>query len=141
LSVVQVVANLKWFYDEVVPAEHLHFPVVAHRSAGVDCVGCIVPEINGDEITLKCNECGAVVGTINSAIFEALRLAFTDRILVHRFDEADAPEVLTSISEECQREECDRCPGIFHREDAGDQPVFCVHVCHKVSEQGVSSVH
>src|SRR5260370_25496184 len=45
-----------------------------------------------------------------------------------------------SISEECQHEACDRCPGAFHREDAGDQPVFCVHVCHKIkSEGGVNS--
>jgi hypothetical protein len=72
--------------------------------------------------------------TINSVILEALEQAITDQIVIHKFDEADAPEVFTSISEECQREECDRCPGVFHQEeDAGDQAVFCVHFCHKMS--------
>jgi hypothetical protein len=81
-----------WRYDEMVPDEPLHFPVVPHRSAGVDCVGCIVPETDGDEITLKCNECGAVVGTIDVAILKALTQAISDSILVHKFDELDAPE-------------------------------------------------
>jgi hypothetical protein len=119
-------------YDEKVPAEALHFPTVTHRSAGVDCGGCIVPEKEGEQVTLKCNECGAVVGTVNAAILEALTQAISDDIVVHKFDELDAPEVLTSISDECQREECGRCPGIFRREETGDQAVFCVHSCHQV---------
>jgi hypothetical protein len=53
----------------------------------------------------RSNECGAVVGTINAAILKALTRAISDGILVHKFDELDAPEVLTSISEECQRGE------------------------------------
>ena len=32
----------------------------------------------------------------------------------HRFEEGDEPEVLTSISYECQHEQCGLCPGIFH---------------------------
>jgi len=128
-------------YDKRVPAEPLHFPVVPHRTAGVNCVGCIVPEPEGDNVTLKCNECGAVVGTINAAILKALTQAISDGIMVHKFDELDAPELLTSISEECQREECERCPGIFQREDAGDQAVFCVHSCHRVPERGGRSVN
>jgi hypothetical protein len=81
----------------MVPAEPLHFSVVPHRTAGANCVRCIVPEPNGEEITLKCNECGAVVGTINAAILKALTRAISDGIMVHKFDELDAPEVLTSI--------------------------------------------
>jgi hypothetical protein len=125
----------------MVPTEPLRFPVVPHRSAGVDCIGCIVPEPNGEQVALKCNECGAVVGTINAAILQALTRAISEGILVHKFDELDAPEVLTSVSEECQRQECDECPGIFHREETGDQAVFCVHSCHKVAERNVSSIN
>jgi hypothetical protein len=132
---------LWWRYDEMVPSEPSHFPVVPHRSTGVNCIGCIVPEPDGEQVTLKCNQCGTVVGTINAAILKALTQAISDGILVHKFDELDAPEVLTSISEECQRMECERCPGIFQREEAGDQPVFCVHSCHKVAERGVSSIN
>lgn len=125
----------------MVPVEHPHFPVVPHRSTGVNCVGWIVPELKGEQVTLKCNECGTVVGTINAAILSALTQAISDGILVHKFEEFDAPEVLTSVSEECQRGECERCPGIFQREDTGDQPVFCVHSCHKVPERGVKSIN
>src|ERR1700674_5209349 len=58
-----------------------------------------------------------------------------------RFNEADAPEVLMSISEDLPAcGECERCPGMFHREDAGDQQVFCVHSCHKVSQQPTGPV-
>ena len=55
-----------------------------------------------------------------------------DERLFHHFDEDDAPEVLTSISEECQRGDCVRCPGIFHHEEAGEERVFCIHECHRV---------
>ena len=98
----------------------------------MNCVGCIVPEPNGEQVTLKCNQCGAVVGTINAAILKALTQAISDGILVQTFDELDAPKLLTSISEECQRGDCERCPGIFQRDEAGDQAVFCVHSCHQV---------
>jgi hypothetical protein len=80
------------------------------------------------------------MGTINTALAEALVMKLLDEVVIHRFDEPDEEaSVLTSISEECQREECDRCPGVFHRRDAGDQPVFCVHVCHKLRSAGGSS--
>ncbi len=114
------------------PAEELHFPTVTHRSAGVACVGCIVHEKDGEQATLKCNECRAVVGTVNASILEALTQAIADDIVIHKFDELDPPEVLTSISNECQREECERCPGIFQREETGVQAVFCVHSCHEL---------
>jgi hypothetical protein len=90
-----------------------------------------VPEPDGEQVTVKCNECGAVVGTINASILKALTQAVSDGITLHKFDELDAPEVLTSISEECQRGGCERCPGIFQREDTGDQAVFCVHACQR----------
>jgi hypothetical protein len=41
---------------------------------------------------------------------------------------------LTSISPQCLEENCQACPGFFQHPDAGDEPVFCVHVCHKVSD-------
>src|SRR5215471_688553 len=40
--------------------------------------------------------------------------------------------------EECQRGEYGRCSGVFHRPDTGDQPVFCMHSCHRV-ERGPGS--
>jgi len=128
-------------YDEMVPTDLPHFPLVPHRSAGVDCNGSIVPEQNGDLVTLRCNLGGAVVGSINAEILKAMEQAISDQIVIHRLDEMDAPRVLTSISEECKCGECDRCPGHFHRPDAGDEPVFCVHECHKVGERGVSSIN
>ncbi len=120
------------------------FPIIPHMSAGVDCCGCIVPEADGDRVALKCNECGASVGYINKGILGDMVMLVNAAVPVkrHVFTVDDAPEVLTSISEECQHEDCGRCPGAFHREDAGDQPVFCVHVCHKIkSEGGVSSIN
>jgi hypothetical protein len=48
----------------------------------------------------------------------------------HRFPEGDEPEVLTSISIECQQEDCGHCPGIFHLPEQGEEPIFCVHRCH-----------
>ena len=50
--------------DEVM----LRFPILAHESAGVDCCGCIVVKTHGKDAELSCNECGAVVGVINTAI-------------------------------------------------------------------------
>ena len=119
-------------YDELVSHDQLHLPVIPHSKAGVKCSGSIVADPDGAQVTLRCNECGAVVGTINAKILNAWEQAITDRIVIHKFDEADAPEVLTSISEECQRNECQQCPGTFHREDAGDETIFCVHFCHQV---------
>ena len=92
-------------------------------------------------VTLKCNQCGTVVGTINAAILAALEQAIADRIVIHKFNEADAPEVLTAISEECQSGDCEHCPGHFQRADVGDDTIFCVHDCHKVSESGSGSIN
>jgi hypothetical protein len=68
----------RWRYDETVPAETPRLPVIPHWKAGVKCNGSIIPEQNGDQITLKCNECGSVVGTINAAILSALEQAIAD---------------------------------------------------------------
>jgi hypothetical protein len=49
----------------------------------------------------------------------------------HRFAPGEEPKVLTSISEECQSESCEACPGIFYRDDHPGKSIFCVHACHK----------
>jgi len=48
------------------------FPHIPHESAGVDCCGCIVPKVLGNDAELRCNECGAVVGVVNTRILEDL---------------------------------------------------------------------
>jgi len=53
----------------------------------------------------------------------------------YRFPEGEEPEVLTSISIECQYDQCERCPGIFHVAEHGGEPVFCVHECHLVPSE------
>ena len=75
------------------------------------------------------------MGNINAAILTALEQAIADSFVFHKFSEMDAPEILTAIAEECQRGECDRCPGHFHREDHGDETIFCVHECHEVQPE------
>ena len=61
-----------------------------------------------------------LMGTRSATIDHCYSGRVADERLFHRFDEDNASEVLTSISEECQRGECVLCPGIFHHEDAGD---------------------
>ena len=48
------------------------FPIIAHESAGVDCCGCIVSIIQGNDVELRCNECGAVVGVVRIEILRDL---------------------------------------------------------------------
>jgi hypothetical protein len=48
------------------------FPIQAHESTGVDCGGCIVPVLQGNDVELRCNECGAVVGVLQIAILDDL---------------------------------------------------------------------
>jgi hypothetical protein len=48
------------------------FPIIPHESAGVDCCGCIVPIIQGNDVELRCNECGAVVGVVRIEILRDL---------------------------------------------------------------------
>ena len=47
-------------------------PIVPHEAAGVDCCGCIVAAVEGDNVELRCNECGAVVGVIQIGILKDL---------------------------------------------------------------------
>jgi hypothetical protein len=52
------------------------FPKLPHQSAGggIECCGYVMPEHDHlrRDTTLRCDECGAVVGTINSGIFQDL---------------------------------------------------------------------
>jgi hypothetical protein len=48
----------------------------------------------------------------------------------HDFAPGQEPMVLTSISDECLEDRCEKCPGIFEREDYPSQAVFCKHDCH-----------
>jgi len=41
------------------------------------------------------------------------------------------PTVLTSISKECTKGDCDKCPGIFSSEDHPNEAIFCTHSCHQ----------
>ena len=47
-------------------------PIVAHEDAGVDCCGCIIAAVDGTNVELRCNECGAVVGVIQIDILKGL---------------------------------------------------------------------
>jgi len=46
------------------------FPIIPHESAGVDCCGCIIPIVQGRDTELRCSECGAVVGVVNTGVLE-----------------------------------------------------------------------
>src|SRR5262249_40660734 len=42
-----------------------NYPIIPHENAGAeDCWGCLVPKIDGEQVRLVCNECGAVAATI-----------------------------------------------------------------------------
>jgi len=49
-----------------------NFPIIPHESAGVECCGCIVVKVRGNDAELQCNECGAVVGVIQVGILRDL---------------------------------------------------------------------
>ena len=46
--------------------------ILAHESAGAGCCGCVIPVIQGSDTELRCNECGMVIGVINTAILRDL---------------------------------------------------------------------
>jgi hypothetical protein len=46
------------------------------------------------------------------------------------FPEGEEPEVLISVSVECQGEDHAACHGIFTTEETGNESVFCVCRCH-----------
>jgi hypothetical protein len=47
-------------------------PIVPHETAGVDCGGCIIAAVDGTNVELRCNECGAVVGVVHLDILKGL---------------------------------------------------------------------
>ena len=47
-------------------------PVVPHEVSGVDCSGRIIAAVDGTNVELRCNECGAVVGVVQINIMEGL---------------------------------------------------------------------
>ena len=47
-------------------------PIVPHETAGVECCGCIIAAVDGTNVELRCNECGAVVGVIHADILKEL---------------------------------------------------------------------
>jgi predicted RNA-binding Zn-ribbon protein involved in translation (DUF1610 family) len=48
-------------------------PIIPHETAaGVDCCGCIVAVVEGNNVELRCNECGAVVGVVQLDILKGL---------------------------------------------------------------------
>ena len=49
------------------------FPFIPHQAAFVECPGQIIPEPTSQrDTTLKCNDCGAAVGKLNTAILNNL---------------------------------------------------------------------
>ena len=65
-------------------------------------------------------------------MFSVQALPEDDKVQRIVFAEGDEPSVLTSMSVECQSGRCADCPGVLYIEEAGDEPVFCVHACHRV---------
>jgi hypothetical protein len=47
-------------------------PVVPHGIGGVDCPGCIIAVVEGCDVELRCNRCGATVGVVQVNIMEGL---------------------------------------------------------------------
>lgn len=54
------------------------FPIIPHESAGVNCCGCIIVEVQGRDAELLCNECGRSWGVLNTGILRDLA-ALIDR--------------------------------------------------------------
>jgi hypothetical protein len=50
----------------------------------------------------------------------------------HNFPPGQEPRVLTSVSDQCTLRECEKCSGIFQREDYPGESIFCTHDCHLV---------
>ena len=49
---------------------------------------------------------------------------------VKRYVPGQEPRHLTSISAECVHGDCDKCSGLFSREDYPGRLIMCVHECH-----------
>jgi hypothetical protein len=50
----------------------LELPIISHEATGIDCCGCIIEKVTGNDAELVCNECGAVVGVVHTAILRDL---------------------------------------------------------------------
>lgn len=40
------------------------YPIIPHEISGVDCDGCLVVRVRGDQADIVCNECKAVLRTV-----------------------------------------------------------------------------
>jgi hypothetical protein len=47
-------------------------PILPHETGGVECCGCIIAAVDGTNVELRCNECGAVVGVVHMDILKGL---------------------------------------------------------------------
>src|SRR6185436_10924995 len=47
-------------------------PILPHEIGGVECCGCIIAAVDGTNVELRCNECGAVVGVVHLDILKGL---------------------------------------------------------------------
>lgn len=56
----------------------LGFPITPHEVTGAKCCGYVVPRVTGNDAELVCNECGAVVGVVNTAILRDLLSVISD---------------------------------------------------------------
>jgi hypothetical protein len=71
-----------------------NYPIIPHENAGAeDCLGYLVPKVDGDQVQLVCNECRAVAATITKEQFEAGCVP----------DELRSEEVATAQSPRCKR--------------------------------------
>jgi hypothetical protein len=49
------------------------FPIIPHEVAtGADCCGCLIVQVRSDQADITCNECGAVVRTVNAGLASAV---------------------------------------------------------------------
>jgi hypothetical protein len=57
-------------------------PIIVHESFGIDCCGCLIVHVTGDRADIVCNECGAVIRTVQVGEVQAVmsEMAQTDVI-------------------------------------------------------------
>lgn len=101
-------ARLDVYHQTVAGIEE--YVMAFHR----DCGGIITGEL-GER---RCAECGETVSDCELAA-EYQELSRTEQA-----------RVLVSVSEECAASDCGRCQGMLEKK--GDEPVFCVHACHRL---------
>ena len=61
-------------------------------------------------------------------------LAADDELDWHEFPEGDEPEILTAISPQCKRQTTTTAPASAHPKSTGNEFVFRICACHKVSD-------